>query len=349
MTITAAELAQQINAAVEGDAAVVITGPAKIEDAPPGTITFLADAAYEPYLYTTAAAAVLVSRDFQPKQPVQPTLLRVDDVRATVGRLLSVYSAGDAATTTRRTSDSAAVADSARLGEDVRIGKFTVVEEDVRVGAGTVIFDQVYLGPNVRIGANCVLYPGVRVLRDCVIGDNCVLQPNVVIGGDGFGFVPDPETNVYSKVAHVGNVVIEDDVEIGAGTTVDRAVMGSTIIRRGVKLDNLIQIAHNVEIGRNTVIAAMTGVAGSAKVGANCRIGGQVGIAGHRTVADGTSAAAQTGITANVKGPNAQLGGSPHMHFPDFMRSAVMFKNLPALIGKLQAEIKELKARQPIS
>ena len=347
MTITAAELARQIGATVEGDDSVVITAPAKIEEGKPGTITFLADPAYEPYLYATEASAVLVGLDFQPKQPVSTTLLRVADVRATIGQLLGLYSNAQAAATTRGTSASAAVADSAQLGADVRIGKFSVVGEGASVGDGTVVYDQVYVGDGVTIGKNCVLHPGVRVLHDCVIGDNCVLHANVVIGGDGFGFVPDPETNVYNKVAHVGNVVLEDDVEIGAGTTVDRAVMGSTILRQGVKLDNLIQIAHNVEIGRNTVIAAMTGVAGSAKVGANCRIGGQVGIAGHRKVADGTQVAAQTGITSNVRGPNAVLAGTPHMHFPDFTRSHVHFKSLPDLVSQLRelrAEVKALKA-----
>ncbi|MEL7163218.1 MAG: UDP-3-O-(3-hydroxymyristoyl)glucosamine N-acyltransferase, partial [Bacteroidota bacterium] len=253
MEITAAQLAKMIDATVEGDPEAVINAPAKIEEAGPGSITFLANLAYEHHLYTTGATAVLVSRDFTPRKAVSPTLLRVDDVRKTVGQLLSVYGNNEAAQTARRVSANAAVDPGAQLGPEVRIGKFTIVEEGASIGAGTVILDQVYVGPNVRIGRGCTIYPGVRLLRDCVVGDNCILHANVVIGGDGFGFNQNPESGVYTKIPQIGNVVIENDVEIGAGTTIDRAVMGSTVIKQGVKLDNLIQIAHNVEIGKNTV------------------------------------------------------------------------------------------------
>jgi UDP-3-O-[3-hydroxymyristoyl] glucosamine N-acyltransferase len=343
MQITAAKLAEMINATVEGDVDAVISAPAKIEEAGPGTITFLANPAYEHHLYTTGATAVLVSRDFQPKEPVRPTLLRVDDVYQTVSQLLAVYQQDEATQTRREVSSHAAVDDSAVLGNDVRVGKFSVVSEGASVGNGTVILDQVYLGANVKVGANCVLYPGVRVLRDCVIGDDCILHSNVVIGGDGFGFAPDPETGRYDKVPQIGNVVIHDRVEIGASTTIDRATMGSTVIKSGVKLDNLIQVAHNVEIGENTVIAALAGIAGSAKIGANCRIGGQVGIGGHCTLADGTQIQAQAGVINNITKEGAKLGGSPHMHYPDYLRSYAIFKYLPGLMDKINKRLSSLE------
>lgn len=343
MRITAAELAQSINATVEGDPSVVITQPAKIEEAGPGCITFLADAAYEHHIYGTKATAILVSRDFRPRQPVSPTLLRVDNVRETVLQLLSVYQQDEASRTRRAISASAAVEDSATLSEDVRVGKFSVVEEGASIGAGTVILDQVFVGPNVRIGARCVLYPGVRVLRDCVIGDDCVLHPNVVIGGDGFGFVPD-EQNQYTKVPQVGNVVVGNRVEIGAGSTIDRATMGSTVIGDGVKLDNLVMIGHNVEIGENTVLAAQVGIAGSTKVGRNCRFGGQVGVVGHATIADGTQIQAQSGIATSVEEPNTALFGSPAIGYRDYIRSYSVFRKLPELYRTVARLEKQLKS-----
>lgn len=343
MQITAAQLAEMINARIEGDPDVIITAPAKIEEAGPGTITFLANLSYEHFLYTTQASVVLVSHEFKPRTKVQPTLLRVDDVYGTVGQLLAIYQKNEASQTRRAVSSHAVVEPTARLGNNVRIGKFAVVEDGASVGDNTVILDQVYIGPNARVGANCIIYPGVRILRNCIVGDHCILHPNVVIGGDGFGFAPDAETGVYQKVPQVGNVILKDHVEVGSCTTIDRATLGSTIIHAGVKLDNLIQIAHNVEIGENTVIAALTGVAGSAKIGANCRIGGQVGIAGHCTIAEGTQVQAQSGVIASVKGPDAKLGGSPHMHYPDYLRSYAVFKHLPRLLEDLHRRLKALE------
>ncbi|TXF88556.1 UDP-3-O-(3-hydroxymyristoyl)glucosamine N-acyltransferase [Neolewinella aurantiaca] len=343
MKITAVKLAEMIGATVEGNPDVIISSPAKIEEAGPGSITFLANPAYEHHLYNTGASAVLVSLDFAPREPVKPTLLRVADVYGTVSNLLAVYKQDEAAQTRRAVSAHAAVEDTATLGDNVRIGKFSVVEQGAVIGEGTVILDQVYIGPNVTIGKDCVLYPGVRVLRDCVLGDNCVLHANVVIGGDGFGFAPDPETGRYNKVPQIGNVVLHDRVEIGASTTIDRATMGSTVIHSGVKLDNLIQVAHNVEIGENTVIAAQAGIAGSAKIGKNCRIGGQAGIGGHCTLADGTQVQAQSGVINNITKSGAKLGGSPHMHYPDYLRSYAVFKNLPSVVNKLRKDIAELR------
>lgn len=342
MQITAAALAQQIGATVDGDPDVVIEAPAKIEEAGPGQITFLANPAYEHHLYTTAASAVLVGNEFTPRMAIRPTLLRVADVYGTVSHLLAVYQQSEAKRTRRAVSARASVAEDAELGENVRVGKFTVVEDGASIGSGTVILDQVYVGPNVRIGRDCTIYPGVRILRDCVVGDRCVLHPNAVIGGDGFGFAPDPGTGHYNKIPQVGKVVLGDDVEIGSGTTIDRATMGETRIETGVKLDNLIQIAHNVVVGEHTVIAAGTGIAGSAKIGRFCRIGGQVGIAGHTKMADGTHVQAQTGIISDTE-PDARLGGSPHMHFPDYLRSYAAFKNLPTTLRELRRELKALR------
>ena len=334
MQISAAALAVMIDATVEGDPDVIITGPARIEEAGSGQITFLANPAYEHHIYSTNATAVLVSREFKPKSPVSPTLLRVDNVYETVSGLLQVYQQDEATKTPRQVSQQAAVDDTATLGEHVRIGKFTVISSGAAIDDGTVILDQVFIGPNVRIGKNCTIYPGARVLRDCVVGDNCVLHANTVIGADGFGFLPDGD-GVYHKVPQVGNVIIEDDVEIGSGTTVDRATMGATLIRRGVKLDNLIQIGHNVEIGANTVIAAQAGVAGSTKIGANCRIGGQVGFAGHLTIADGTNIQAQSGIARHIRQPNQSLGGSPAINHTDWIKSSLLFARLPELYKRL--------------
>ncbi|PPK88897.1 UDP-3-O-[3-hydroxymyristoyl] glucosamine N-acyltransferase [Neolewinella xylanilytica] len=334
MQISAAALARMIDATIDGDPEVIITGPARIEEAGSGQITFLANPAYEHHLYETKATAVLVSRDFQPRKPISPTLLRVDNVYETVSGLLQVYQQDEAAQTVRQVSQHAAVDATARLGERVRIGKFTVVSEKAFIGAGTVVLDQVFIGPNVRIGNNCTIYPGARILRDCVVGNNCILHANVVIGADGFGFLPDGEGN-NQKVPQVGNVVLEDEVEIGSNTTVDRATMGSTVIRRGVKLDNLIQIGHNVEIGRNTVIAAQAGVAGSTKIGANCRIGGQVGFAGHLTIADGTNIQAQSGIARHIKEPGQALAGSPAFGYRDWIKSSIVFSRLPELYKRV--------------
>lgn len=334
MQISAAALAKMIDATVEGDPEVIITGPARIEEAGSGQITFLANPAYEHHLYATQATAVLVSRDFKPKTEVTPTLLRVDNVYETVSGLLQVYQQDEAAKTPRQVSHQACVDEDTQLGKNVRVGKFTVISEGASIGDGTVILDQVFIGPNVTVGKNCTVYPGARVLRDCVIGDNCVLHANVVIGSDGFGFLPDGEGN-YRKVPQVGNVLIEDDVEIGSNTTVDRATMGSTLIRRGVKLDNLIQVGHNVEIGPNTVIAAQTGIAGSTKIGANCRIGGQVGFAGHLTIADGTNLQAQSGVARHIKEPNQALGGAPAFNYRDWIKSSILYARLPEIYKRI--------------
>ena len=342
MQTTPAQLAALIGATVEGDPDVLITHPAKIEEAGSGAITFLDNPAYEPYLYAASPAAVLVNRDFSPKRTLTATLLRVDNVRECVGQLLHLYQQSQRQGEASGISKHAVVDERATLAAGVTVGHFTAVHAGAEVGAGTVIHDQVYIGKNVTIGEDCRFYPGVRVLDDSVIGDRVVLHANVIVGADGFGFRPD-ENNVYSKVPQVGRVVIEDDVEIGAGSTIDRATMGSTLIRRGVKLDNLVMIGHNVEIGENTVIAAQTGIAGSTKVGPNCRFGGQVGISGHISIAEGTQLQAQSGIAGSIKKAGQALFGSPAIGYRDFIRAHAVFKQLPDLYKRFHKVEKKLE------
>lgn len=253
MEITAKTLAEVLGGEVVGDPSVTVSGPARIEQGRKGTICFYANPKYEHYVYQTKADILLVNRDFEPKSPIAATLIKVDDAYASVAKLLSYFSS----LKKRRLRGNRLAA---------RLSLRTSVSASARIGKGTHIFPQVYVGPRVKIGSNCILYPGVRIYHDCVIGDNCILHGNAVIGADGFGFAP-VEDGSYEKIPQLGNVVLEDDVEIGACTTVDRATMGSTVVRRGVKIDNLCQVAHNVEMGSDTVMAALSGIAGSAKVG----------------------------------------------------------------------------------
>ncbi|MBK7871776.1 MAG: UDP-3-O-(3-hydroxymyristoyl)glucosamine N-acyltransferase [Saprospiraceae bacterium] len=340
MQLSASEIAQLLNGSVEGDPQVKVNRPSKIEEGGIGTITFLANSKYEEFAYTTTASVLLVSRGFVPKQQISATLIRVDDVYNSISFLLEKF--GNQVVINTGISSQAFIHPTAKLGQDVSVEMFSVIEEGVIVGDGSRIASQVYIGRNVELGKNVILYPGVKIMQDCKIGDNCIIHPNVVIGGDGFGFAPQANGS-YKKVPQTGNVVIESDVEIGAGTTIDRATMGSTIIRSGVKLDNLIQIAHNVEIGENTVIAAQAGIAGSTKIGKNCRIGGQVGFAGHIIIADGTQIQAQSGIASSIEEPNTALFGSPAIGYKDYIRSYAVFKKLPELYRLLAELEKQVK------
>lgn len=333
MNITARDLCALLNGTLEGNPEVEVNRPARIEEATEGTISFLANPKYEDHAYTTGASVLLVSMDFQPAQPIKATLIRVGDVYTSVAFLLEKF--GAAAAKKPVISPQASVHQTAVIGEGVSIGAFAVVEEGAVVGAHSIIHPQAYIGPKAHIGQSTTLYPGVRILQECQVGDRCIIHSNTVIGSDGFGFVPQPD-GTYRKIAHIGNVVIENDVEIGANTAVDRAVMGSTIIRNGVKLDNLIQIAHNVEIGENTVIAALAGISGSTKIGKQVMIGGQVGMAGHITIADGVKVDAQSGIIASVKEPGALMCGSPAIPRPLFFRAYSVFRNLPELVKKIK-------------
>lgn len=344
MQVSAQAIANLINGTVEGDPDVQVTRPSRIETGGEGSISFLADGKYEQYAYTTTASVLLVQTGFKPTQPIQATLIRVQDVRGAVAQLLEYFNQREQISP-KGVSEQAFVHPTAAISTDVTLGKYSVVEEKAQIGKSCVIYDQVYIGKNVRIGDGVILHPGVKIYQNCVVGNNCIIHANAVIGSDGFGFVP-REDGSYQKIIHVGNVVLEDNVEIGSNTTIDRATMDSTIIRAGAKLDNLIQIGHNVEIGENTVIAAQTGVAGSTKIGKNCQIGGQVGFAGHLKIADGTRIQAQSGIGSHITEPNSAFFGSPAIAYTDYVRSYSVFKKLPELyktIHKLEQRLKELE------
>jgi UDP-3-O-[3-hydroxymyristoyl] glucosamine N-acyltransferase len=332
--INAAQLAEILQGQVEGNPEVIVNRPSKIEEAEAGSIAFLGNLKYEHYAYSTKASILLVGNDFKPAQPITATLIRVSDVYASVALLLEKF--GQAQQTDRKEiSMKASIHPTVLLGEQCAVGDFSIIEENANIGANTTIYGQVFIGKNAKIGMNVTLYPGVKIYHDCEVGDNCILHANVVIGSDGFGFAPNSDGS-FKKVPQIGNVLIENDVEIGANTTIDRATMGATIIRAGVKLDNLIQIAHNVEIGRNTVVAAQAGIAGSTKIGEHCMIGGQVGIVGHIKIADGTKIQAQSGVAASITEPKTAIYGSPAIGYAQFLRAFAVFKQLPEVLKRLQ-------------
>ena len=327
---------------VVGNPEVTVSSLAKIEEGKPGTLTFLSNPKYTEYIYSTGASVAIVAADFSPEKtlPAQLTLIKVADPYACFAKLLEAYN--QLRQPQAGISKLAHVSASAVVADEVYLGEFVSVGERVSIGKGCKIYPQVYIGDGVQIGDGTTVYPGVRVYADCIVGNHCTLHSGVVIGADGFGFAPNAENN-YAKVPQIGNVIIEDHVEIGANTAIDRATLGSTIIRRGVKLDNLIQIAHNVEIGENTVIAAQTGIAGSTKIGRDCMIGGQVGIVGHITIADGTKIAAQSGIAHSIKDPGTIVQGSPAFAIMDYKKSYIGFMKLPELMKQLDAINKKLE------
>jgi len=339
MTFSAKQIADLLKGTIEGDPNIAVHKLAKIEQGEPGSLTFLANPVYTAYIYSTNASIVVVNKNFIPDQPVKSTLIRVENAYDAFAQLLEVYNQIKMNKT--GISKHASIAHTAILGENLFVGDFSVIGENVTIGKNVKIFPQVFIGDNTNIGNNTILYPGVKIYSDCVIGDSCVFHSGVVIGGDGFGFAPQQDNN-YRKIAQIGNVIIEDNVEIGSNTTVDRATLGSTILRKGVKLDNLIQVAHNVEIGENTVIAAQTGISGSTKIGRNCMIGGQVGITGHIYIADNVKIGAQSGISSNIKTPGKIVIGTPAIDASVFKRSVVYFKNLQHFaddIQKLKAKV----------
>lgn len=345
MRFTAKIIADFLKGSVDGDPDVEVSEVAKIEEGQPGALSFLANPKYEKYVYDSQASVIIVNKDFAPEKPVHATLVRVENAYESFAALLNLYEKSKPKKS--GISQQSTISGSAVLGEDCYVGEYTVITDGVRIGNNVTIYPQVYIGENVTIGDNCTLYPGVKIYHDCTIGKNCIFHSGVVVGGDGFGFVPNEE-NVYSKVPQLGNVIIEDDVEIGANTTVDRATMGSTIIRQGVKLDNLIMVAHNVEIGKNTVIAGQAGIAGSSKLGANCQLGGQVGLAGHIRVADGAKLGAQAGIPSNIKKENAVVIGSPAIDVQAYFKSYAVFRRLPDLkrqMDSMEREINILKGK----
>lgn len=340
VSFTAEQIASVLNGTIEGDSSVVVNNFSKIEEGKPGTLTFLANPKYTNYIYTTEASIVLVNNDFVADQPVKATLIRCANAYASLAILLNMVEQAKPKKT--GIEDMSFVAESATLGKDVYVGAFAYISSNAKIGDNVKIYPQSYIGDNVVIGDNTIVYSGAKVYSDSRIGSNCILHSGSVIGADGFGFAPD-ENGVYNKIPQMGIVIVEDNVEVGANTTIDRAVMDATIVHKGVKLDNLIQIAHNVEVGENTVMAAQVGVSGSTKIGKQCMFGGQVGLGGHITVGDGANVGAQSGIISNIK-PGAQVLGAPAIPVKDFFRSSVVFPKLPDMYRQLAQMQKELDA-----
>lgn len=324
MEFTAKEIAEILGGTVEGDPQAKVTTFARIESGKSGAICFFANPKYENYVYECKADIIIVNNSFVPQKPVSATMIRVEDAYAAVASLLDYVTAKKRSYKRYRGLRSR-VRMSARLGKKVYVGDFAYIGKKVRVGDYTKIYENVYVGDGVTIGSHCIIYPGVRIYPGMQIGNNVIIHSNAVIGADGFGFAP-LEDGTWKKIEHTGNVIIEDDVEIGANTTIDKSQIGSTIIHRGVKIDNLCMIAHNVEISENTVMAGQSGIAGSTKIGRHCILGGQVGIAGHLTVADNTSFGAQAGLQGSVKKEGQAFMGSPAIPYMDYMRSYAQFK-----------------------
>lgn len=344
MEFKAKDIAVLLNGVVEGNPEVTVNNVSKIEEGKPHTLAFLANPKYEHFIYTTEASVVLVNRDFIPVKPVSCTLIRVDSAYDAIAILLKMYE--NMRPQPVGIEQPSYISENAVIGEKPYIGAFAYIGKNVKIGNNVRIYPHVYIGDGVSIGDNTVLYMGVKVYYGCIIGRNCTIHAGSVIGADGFGFAP--STDGYHKISQIGNVVIEDNVEIGANVCIDRATMGSTQIKTGVKLDNLIQIAHNVIVGENTVIAAQTGIAGTAKVGSNCMLGGQVGIAGHLEVGNGVRVAAQTGIISSVT-DGVVIMGAPAFEAGRYQKCYVLFKKLPELYGQLremEKDIQTLKSKQ---
>ncbi len=334
MEFSAEQIAGILNGEIIGNSQVKVNKLSKIEEGEPQSISFLANMAYEHYLYTTDASIVIINRDLKLQKAVKDTctLIKVDNAYECFAKLLETYQQMKGSKT--GIEQPSFISESAKLGENCYVGAFAYIGENVTIGNNVKIYPNTYVGDNTTIGDNTILFSGVKLMEETVVGKNCIFHAGVVLGSDGFGFVPD-EHNVYSKVPQIGNVVVEDDVEIGGNTVIDRATMGSTVIKKGVKLDNLVHIAHNVVIGENSAIAGQVGIAGSAKIGKNCMMGGQVGVAGHLTVADGTKIAAQSGIGANIKVEGMVVQGSPAFYIGDYKRAYVGFKKLPEILDRL--------------
>ncbi len=339
MQVTAQELCAYLNGKLEGNPNVIVERPVKIEEGESGTISFIAHPKYEDYAYTTQASVLLVSHDFKPEKPITATLIRVEDVYACVSTLLEKFDGN--AYRGEGVDPKSFVHKSATVGQNVSVGAFSFIGKNTAIGDGCMVYPQVFIGKNARIGKNVTLHPGVRIYHDCIVGDNCVIHSNTVIGSDGFGFLPQ-ENGTYKKVPQIGNVVVGNNVEIGSNNVIDRATMGSTLIKDGVKLDNLIQIAHNVEVGQDTVIAAQAGIAGSTKIGDNCMIGGQAGFVGHISIADGSKVQAQSGVSRSILEPNLAWHGSPAFKYNDFLRAQVVFQKLPNLLSRINELEKKL-------
>lgn len=343
MEFTAHAIATFLQGVVEGNTETKVSDVSKIEEGKPGTLCFLANPKYEKYLYTTEASVVIVNNDLKITAPVKATLIRVEDSYKAFASLLELYNSFKPQKT--GIEQPCSVAESAKLGDNVYIGAFAYISDKAIIGNNVKIYPQCYVGENTVIGDNTILFAGVRVYHDCKIGAGCIIHSNSVIGADGFGFAPQSEDNNYKKIPQIGNVIIEDYVEIGALATVDRATMGSTFIRKGVKLDNMVHIAHNVEVGENTVMAAQTGIAGSTKIGRDCMFGGQVGIAPHVTIANGVKLGAKTGVNSSITKENDIMIGAPAQPYAEYMKCYVVFRRLPELKKSIDEMKKEISSK----
>ena len=341
MEFTAEAIAGFLKGEIAGDPHVKVNTIAKIEEGHEGALSFLANPKYEHYIYTTGSSIVLVNSDFVPSAPVKATMIKVKNAYESFAALLTMVD--QAKPRKKGIHPTAVIEKSASIGSNVYIGAYAYIGENCKVGDGTRIYPHVYIGDGTAIGKNCLLYSSVNIYHECIIGDGCTIHSGTVIGSDGFGFAPQSDSE-FMKIPQLGNVILEDNVEIGANVAIDRATMGSTVIRKGVKIDNLIQIGHNVEIGENTVMAGQTGIAGSTKIGRNCMFAGQVGIAGHLKVADGTKAGAQAGIAGDIKEENTTILGSPSMDYKQFLKSSVIFRKLPEMKAQIDSIEKSVQA-----
>lgn len=337
MKFTAEQIAGILEGEVVGNPNAEVYKLAKIEEGTIGSLTFLANPKYQNFIYTTEASITIVNQSFEPEQALKTTLIKVEDAYKSFSKLLEYYN--QVKLMKSGIEQPSVISENVTYGENLYLGSFSYIGKNVKIGNNVKIYPNTFIGDNVTIGDNCVFFAGVRIYSETEIGNYCTIHSGTIIGSDGFGFAPS-EDGTYSKIPQIGNVILEDNVEVGSCTTIDRATLGSTVIRKGVKLDNQIQIAHNVEIGENTVIAAQTGIAGSTKIGKNCQIGGQVGFAGHIVIGDNVRIQAQSGIGKNVK-DGETIQGSPAFNYGDWNKSYVHFRNLP----KIVADIDDLKKK----
>ena len=341
MQFTVKQIAHLLNGEVQGNESLIISKLAKIEEGNQGDISFLANPKYESFIYTTKASAVIVSRDFEPKKNLSTTLIVVENAYNSFTQLLEEYQK-ILNFSKIGIEQPVYVGEGTVIGKEIYQGAFSYIGKNAKIGNNVKIYPQVHIGDNVVVGDNTILYAGVKIYSNAEIGSHCTIHAGAIIGSDGFGFAPQPD-GTYKTIPQLGNVVIEDNVSIGANTTIDCATMGSTIIRQGAKIDNLVQIAHNVEVGKNTVIASQAGIAGSTSIGDNCVIAGQVGFAGHITIANGTKIGAQAGISKSIKKENTTLTGSPAYDINDYLRSVAIFRKLPQLEKQVRALEKRLE------
>lgn len=347
MQITAAQIAQLLNGTLEGNPEAVVSTFSKIEEAGPQSLCFISNLKYAPYIYDNQAAVIVISNDFVLEKPVPNTLIRVADAYAAFAQLLQMYDALTQGNKKKGIEPMAFVSDTAQVDESAYIGAFSYISEGAMIGKNVQIYPNVFIGSSAKVDDNSIIFPMVSIYKECELGKNVIIHSGTVIGSDGFGFAPQADGS-YKKIPQIGKVIIEDDVEIGANVSIDRATMGVTIIKKGAKLDNLLHVAHNVEIGGHTVIAAQVGVAGSTKLGSHCVIGGQAGIVGHISLAKGTKINAQSGVAKTIKQEDTAISGSPAFDYKSEVKSQIVFRQLPemlAKLNKLEAEIKSLKEK----